>query len=272
MKRLNFRNLTSAAILLLSVFTLARVFICTACVDCIPWYCHAAWAFYTCLFLIYLGISVIMAFFPSSGFHFKEVYSGGNRKGKAISISFDDGPDPVLSPEILDVLKKHRVTAGFFLIGKKISGNEALVKRIYDEGHIIGNHSFSHTNLWDFMGSAKMVTDMENTASVIKVVTGKTIRYFRPPYGVINPMVAKAVRITGMHIVTWRFRSFDTTASSAEALLGKTLKGVSPGDILLFHDSCLLTAEILEKLIVSLQARGFEFVPLDELINLPAYE
>jgi peptidoglycan-N-acetylglucosamine deacetylase len=271
-KRLNFRNLSAVVIVLLSAFTLTRAFICTACADCIPWYCHTAWAFYVCLILFYLGISVTMAFFPSTGFHYPVVYSGGSRKGKAISLSFDDGPDPVLSPGILDVLKKYNVPAGFFLIGKKIHGNEALVKRIYEEGHIIGNHSFSHTNLWDFMSSVKMAAEIENTVSAARAVTGKTIRYFRPPYGVINPMVAKAVKETGMEMVTWRFRSFDTTASSAEALLGKALKKVRPGDILLFHDSCSLTAEILEKLIVSLQAGGLEFVPLDELINQPAYE
>ncbi|MEI8007798.1 MAG: polysaccharide deacetylase family protein [Bacteroidota bacterium] len=269
MKILNFRNLSAAVILLLSVFTIIRVFACT---DCIPWYFDEAWAFYTGLVLAYLGISVTMAFFPSSGFHYPMVISGGSRKVKSISLSFDDGPDAALSPGILDVLKKHKVRAGFFLIGKKINGNEALVKRIYEEGHIIGNHSYSHTNLWDLMSSGKMASEIEKTGSEIKAVTGKTIRYFRPPFGVINPMVAKAVKKTGMTVVTWRFRSFDTTASSSEALLGKALKKVTPGDILLFHDSCLLTAGILEKLIVSLQARGFAFVPLDELINLPAYE
>ena len=144
--------------------------------------------------LVYLGISVTMAFFPSSGFHYPLVYSGGSRKGKSVSLSFDDGPDPVLSPEILDVLKKYKVPAGFFLIGKKISGNEALVKRICEEGHIIGNHSFSHSNLWDFMSSEKMAADIEKTVSAIRDVTGKSPRYFRPPYGVINPMVNKAVK------------------------------------------------------------------------------
>jgi peptidoglycan-N-acetylglucosamine deacetylase len=259
-------------ILLFSAFTLTRVFICPACGDCITCYCHSAWVFYTCLILVYLGISVTMAFFPSSGFHYPLVYSGGSRKGKAVSLSFDDGPDPVLSPVILDVLKKHKVPAGFFLIGKKIVGNEALVKRIHEEGHIIGNHSFSHSNLWDFMSSEKMAADIEKTVSAIRDVTGKSARYFRPPYGVINPMVNKAVKKTGMFIVTWRFRSFDTTASSSDVLLKKTLKKVQAGDILLFHDSCKLTAEILEKLIVSLHERGLEFVPLDQLINLPAYE
>lgn len=272
MKRLNFRNLSAAVILLFSAFTLTSVFICPASAGCIPCYCHTAWAFYACLILIYVSISLTMAFFPSSGFHYPLVYSGGSRKGKAVALSFDDGPDPVLSPGILDVLKKYKVPAGFFLIGKKISGNKALVKRIHEEGHIIGNHSFSHTNLWDFMSSAKMSADIENTVAAIRDVTGKSARYFRPPYGVINPMVNRAVKKTGMFIVTWRFRSFDTTASSSEVLLEKAIRKVKPGDILLFHDSCMLTAEILEKLIVSLQERGLEFVPLDQLINLPAYE
>jgi len=213
-----------------------------------------------------------MAFFPSSGFHYHEVYSGGNRNGKSISLTFDDGPDPVLSPMILEVLKKYKIRAGFFLIGKRISGNEALVRQMSDYGHVIGNHSYSHTNLWDFRSSAKMAADMNKTSEAVKSVTGKKIHFFRPPFGVINPMVSGAVRKTGMKIVTWRFRSFDTTASSAEGLIEKTVKKVRPGDILLFHDSCRLTAGILEKLIVSLHERGLDFVPPDELLNLPAYE
>lgn len=222
--------------------------------------------------MIFLGISVLMSFFPSSGFHFQEAFSHGDRKASQISITFDDGPNEICTPGILDILAKYQVKAAFFVIGKNIDGNEHLLGRIVSEGHIIGNHSWAHSNFWDFLPSGKMAEDIERCNIRVETLTGRRMKFFRPPYGVINPMVAKAIQRTGMKAVVWSYRSFDTNARSGERLLERTLGRIRNGDVLLFHDTSRLTLGILEKIIVSLQERGFEFVSPDRLLNMQAYE
>ena len=213
-----------------------------------------------------------MAFFPSSGFHYRHVINHGPRNPGLITLSFDDGPDPELPPLILDILEKHKVKAAFFIIGRKIRGNEDIVQRMINDGHIIGNHSWAHTNLWDFYSSKQMIADIDKNIRETEIVTGKRMKLFRPPYGVINPMVARAIRKTGVKVITWSFRSFDTSSRNPVALLKKAQNKVKEGDILLFHDTSGITAEILENLIVTLQGKKYRFVPLDELINTPVYE
>ena len=126
-----------------------------------------------------------------------------------------------------------------------------------NDGHIIGNHSWAHTNLWDFYSSKRMAADIEKNISETENLTGKKMKLFRPPFGVINPMVAKAIRKTRVKVITWSFRSFDTTSSDTAELLKKTVTKVKPGDILLFHDTSGTTAGFLEKLIVTLQQRKY---------------
>jgi peptidoglycan-N-acetylglucosamine deacetylase len=224
------------------------------------------------LALLYPGILLAMAFFPSSGFYFRDVITHGNSAGNSIALSLDDGPDTELTPPILDILRKHGVPAAFFIIGRKIRGNENIIRRITNEGHLLGNHSWSHSRLWDFRSAGRMAEDIERNKKEIMMLTGKKMALFRPPFGVLNPLVAAAVRKTGVRVVAWSFRSFDTNAKSPEDLLQKTIAEVKAGDILLFHDTSRITAGILEKLIVSLQERNFRFVSLDELINTRVYE
>jgi len=212
-----------------------------------------------------------MAFFPASGYY-HAVLSHGDRNSKFLTLTFDDGPDPETTPLFLDILKKYNIKAAFFIIGNKIHGKDEILKRMLAEGHIIGNHSWSHTNFWDFYSSGKMAEDIVKNVVETEKITGKTIRLFRPPYGVINPMVAAAIRKTSVEAVTWSFRSFDTAARDPESLLARTIKKSKPGDIMLFHDSSMLTAGILEKIIVSLQERGFSFIPLENMLKLQAYE
>ena len=219
-----------------------------------------------------MAVTGSMAFFHSSGFHYKEVHFHGDRSKPLLSLTFDDGPSPATTPVVLDVLKKHKVKATFFIIGKNIGGNEEVLRRILGEGHLIGNHSWSHSVLWDFLPARRMAADLVKNIAETERITGKRMKLFRPPYGVINPMLARAIGRTGLNVIGWSFRSFDTTSGSAESLLSKTIIKVRPGDILLFHDSSELTAGILEKIIVSLQDTGFGFIPLDEMLKLQAYE
>jgi peptidoglycan/xylan/chitin deacetylase (PgdA/CDA1 family) len=252
-------NYRSSSILFLLVFLLFMI-------------CRLPWPVYPALLLVYMGITAGMAFFPASGYYYREVLTHGDRSKNFLSLTFDDGPDAQNTSFVLDILKKHNIKAVFFIIGKKIRGNEELLKRMVDEGHVIGNHTWSHTNLWDLYSSGRMADDIWRNILETERITGKRMKLFRPPYGVINPMVAKAIRKTAVKVVIWSFRSFDTSCGDPGLLLAKTLENARPGDVMLFHDNVGSTAGILEKIIVSLQKRGFSFIPLDEMLKLQTYE
>jgi peptidoglycan-N-acetylglucosamine deacetylase len=177
---------------------------------------------------------------------------------KQVALTFDDGPAEH-TEAILDILKKEQVKATFFLIGKNIQGREKLVQRMVQEGHGIGNHSFDHGFNFDWQSAAKMTLELTKTNEAIFEVTGQEVKLFRPPYGVTNPNLAKALQNTGLKSIGWSLRSMDTTAKDDAALLQKILKQVKARDIILLHDRCEITAKILPQLITALKQKEYRF-------------
>ena len=188
-----------------------------------------------------------------------------------MALSFDDGPAGSTS-QVLDILKENKVEAAFFCIGKKIPGNEALIKRMAAEGHIIGNHSFSHHPLFDFFSSGRMLKDMTEMNQKVKDITGLSPRFFRPPYGVTNPNLKKAVMLGGFISIGWSIRSYDTVIKNQPRLLNKILSALKPGAILLLHDTSETTVAILPELLKGIQQKGFQILRLDKMANLNPYD
>lgn len=182
-------------------------------------------------------------------------------RGKQIALTFDDGPAEH-TEAVLDILKKEQVPATFFIIGKNIKGKESTLLRMQAEGHIIGNHSFNHGFNFDWQSASKMGEEIEHTNTAIEALTGKEVTLFRPPYGVTNPNLGKALRYTGLKSIGWNLRTMDTVAKDNQQLLNKILTKVKAGDIILLHDRCAITAEILPELIATLKKRGFGFATL----------
>ena len=180
---------------------------------------------------------------------------------KCIALTFDDGPAGYTVP-ILDILKQENVPAAFFLIGKNIKGNEETIRRILAEGHTAGNHSFNHGFNFDWQSAAKMQEELQQTNAAIEAISGSPVTLFRPPYGVTNPNLAKAIRNSRMQSIGWSLRSMDTVAKDKNQLLDKILAKVQPGDIILLHDRCAVTAAVLPELITALKKRGFSFATL----------
>lgn len=183
-------------------------------------------------------------------------------KEKKICLTFDDGIHPQLTPRILDILKSYRIPAMFFVIGKNLSGHENILRRMQDEGHVIGNHSDQHTFWFDMQSADKMLQEIQTTNQAIERISGNVCRFFRPPYGVTNPNLAKAVRKSGLRSVGWNARSLDTTAKSKEELLQRLKKLSRPGSIVLLHDRCQVTADALTEYIDYCVAEGYTFVTL----------
>lgn len=219
----------------------------------------------------YLGLLVIASIKIRWNFYLRSVHTlpllkvkfdGGQlsvaQRGRQVSLTFDDGP-AAHTAEILDILKAENVPAAFFLIGKNIAGRESLVRRMQAEGHAIGGHSFTHGFHFDWQSAARMQEEIRATNRAIEDITGQAVTMFRPPYGVTNPNLARAVQGTGMRSIGWSLRSLDTVAENEARLLDRILKKVKPGDIILLHDRCAITRQILPQLIQGLKARGFGF-------------
>jgi peptidoglycan/xylan/chitin deacetylase (PgdA/CDA1 family) len=200
----------------------------------------------------------------------KTVCQGPLESG-AIAITFDDGPLAEYTPQVLDVLKKEGVKAAFFCIGQRIQGNEALLKRVVEEGHIVGNHSFSHHFWFDLFTKRKMVGDLRQADEAIENAVAKRPKFFRPPYGVINPNLKKAIESCGYYTIGWSVRSLDTVVGDKEKLMRRVTDQLKPGSIVLFHDDGKMTLEILPEFIQTARTKGLRIVPLDELIKLEPY-
>ena len=188
---------------------------------------------------------------------------------KRIAISFDDGPSEY-TPQILDILKEHNVQAIFFVVGRKIKGNESLLKRMHDEGHIIGNHSFSHHFWFDLFSTKKMFIELQKTENAIKDVISQKVNFFRPPYGVTNPMLAKAVAKKEYLSIGWSLKVYEKLVNNKmESHIKRELKF---GDIILFHDTQKNTADILKHFIETTNKNTYSIFRLDKLLNKAAYE
>jgi peptidoglycan/xylan/chitin deacetylase (PgdA/CDA1 family) len=195
----------------------------------------------------------------------------GDSNSNFVAITFDDGPEPRATQQILEILKSSNATATFFCIGKNVRDNPEVIRQINESGHLIGNHSFYHGSLFDLQPRWKMKSEIQNTNAVIAEATGKQPRFFRPPYGVINPMLASAIKKTRMINVGWSVRSFDTVIKDKNKLLERVTKKLKGGDIILFHDRCKQTIEILPELLAFITKSGLKVESLDKVIGEKAY-
>ncbi|MCK9219799.1 MAG: polysaccharide deacetylase family protein [Bacteroidales bacterium] len=262
-----FKRFTVIFFILLLVLNLWSFFACHQ-PDC--FLCSHLLLCYFLVFVIYFGVSVAMAFVPRSNFHYP-VISSGNTDQPWVSLTFDDGPNPEKTPFILEILKKYNLKATFFCPGKNIQANMELATRIHEEGHIIGNHSFSHSKWFDFIPAYKMKAELLKTDQLIRDVTGKSPLFFRPPYGVINPMVSKTLRKMHWEVICWNIWSMDTLNLNSSKTMNKIISLLKPGGIILVHDHTTFIQQNLEALIQNINRKGFMIVPLDQLLKMKAY-
>lgn len=225
---------------------------------------------YPAILLAYILMQAYGAFNASAQF-FLPVQTRGGSSEQVISITFDDGPVQGKTERVLDVLKKHDVSAAFFCIGHRSKENPEILKRIQDEGHLLGNHSFWHGKFFDLQSAGDIAGELTATDAVIHQYTGLRPRFFRPPYGVTNPMVAAAVRQKGYVTIGWSLRSFDTVIKDRTTLLERITRSVKGGDIVLFHDHSESMIQILPAFLQTVEDLGLKIVRIDELLKEKAY-
>jgi peptidoglycan/xylan/chitin deacetylase (PgdA/CDA1 family) len=227
--------------------------------------------------LVYAGIILALLLLLAWGskniqsdFYIKSV-NNGDRNTRHVALTFDDGPDAQVTPMILDVLKGYNVKAAFFIIGAKAELNPDLIKRIDREGHLIGSHSYSHHLFFDLFRSRRMEIEMIKTDNIIYSIIGKRMKLFRPPYGVTNPNLSKAINNLQYQSIGWSLKSNDTVIKDELKLLDNITSKLKNGDIILFHDNKPWNVRALENLIGYLIRNGYKVSRLDEFLTIHAY-
>lgn len=227
-----------------------------------------------CILVIVLSITVFMVWASASirsGVYVR-AFCGEKTDRKVVYLTFDDGPHPPETERVLDVLRERGARATFFLIGSKVSGNKAVLRRMLEEGHALGLHTYSHAGTFPLLSFDKMLADVNEGKRAVESVAGKKISLFRPPFGVTNPTIAKVVRTLRLQTVGWDVRSFDTMfyKSSEHSckqsghdwylpVVERIMKQVRPGSVILLHDRLDGASELLALLLDSLAASGYDF-------------
>lgn len=194
------------------------------------------------------------------------------RAGRRVALTFDDGPDPQRTSAVLDLLARQGVRATFFVVGARAEAHPELVRRMVAEGHVVGNHSYTHSWRFPLRSLGRTVEELRRTGEVLHRITGRQPRLFRPPFGVTNPTIARAVRRLGLDPVGWSIRSLDTMGQSPERVAARILRRLHPGAVILLHDRCAGSERLIGLLVEGLRSRGLEPVTLPELFDIEAYE
>lgn len=226
---------------------------------------------YFVLTLFYLAILVYGSYFITSNFYL-DVLCNIKTDRKEIAITFDDGPDLIATPKILSVLNEFNIEAAFFCVGNKVVDGKNVLQMMDIGGQVIGNHTFSHSNFFNFLSVKKTITELKETEECIFSAIGKRTKLFRPPFGVTNPTLRRAIKLLNYTVIGWSIRSFDSSSRNEMKILKRIKKKLKPGAIILFHDTTPNIAETIRKLILFINESGYKIIRLDKLLGIEAYE
>lgn len=216
------------------------------------------------LFIVFASLLIISAYAD-------DVIVNNSAASKKIAITFDDGPHPVHTEKILDILKKYNVKATFFVLGSNAARYPEIVKRTFDEGHELGNHTYNHVFI-NRISDEKLKEEISETDKVIFNITGARPIIFRPPGGAYNDRKVDVVSETGHKCILWSWwqDTRDWSCPPVDKVVNTVVSNLHDGDIVLFHDfnsGNTPTVEALEIIIPDLISKNYEFVSVSELIS-----
>ncbi|MFC5402175.1 polysaccharide deacetylase family protein [Cohnella soli] len=193
-------------------------------------------------------------------------------KEKLIALTFDDGPNPRTTPQILDLLAQNEAKATFFVVGKRMERFPDIVRREALEGHEVANHTYSHAYFTKGFSPKKLVEELQLTQAKIDDLTGKHCQWFRPPGGFYDDKVINTVRGQGYTVILWSWHqdTKDWLAPGTDRIVNKVLKNARNGDIVLMHDhvdGSVQTVQALRKILPELRKRGYKMVTVSELLQ-----
>jgi len=201
----------------------------------------------------------------------------GPRSGRRVALTFDDGPDPEVTPAVLDALAQHGGRATFFSIGRLLEEHPQLARRVVAEGHELGNHSWRHSRWQNLFGAEGHAREIERAERAIAAVTMSQARpLYRPPIGLKSPQLARVAYRSQLTLLAWSLHSHDTRRTDPERVVQHVLKKIQPGDIVLMHDGHdrpgrhrPICAQVVAPILQGLREKGLQCVTVSELLNLP---
>jgi peptidoglycan/xylan/chitin deacetylase (PgdA/CDA1 family) len=190
-----------------------------------------------------------------------------------IALTIDDGPDPVVTPQVLEVLERYGVRATFFVIGARAERYPELCREIVRRGHAIENHSQRHRHNFALLGLKGITKELQAAQETLTALTGQRPRFFRAPAGFRNPFLDPVLTRLGLQLVSWSVRGFDTRVSNADKVTNTLVAGLRPGAILLLHDGNAartragtpVILEVLPALLDAAVAENLRFVTLHQV-------
>ena len=216
-----------------------------------------------------LALTAVLMAYPVSALWESEE-AGAEAKSEAsseippkVALTFDDGPSSEYTPLLLDGLRERNVKASFFVIGSNIEkeGGEEIIRRIYEEGHLIGNHTWHHVDLSD-LSTEDAWKELEMTDSLIKAITGEETALVRPPFGEFPRSMEEPDKL----YVKWTVDSRDWVTKDTQEIVRKVVTDTEENDIILMHDCYETSVEAALQIIDTLSERGYEFVTVDRLL------
>jgi peptidoglycan/xylan/chitin deacetylase (PgdA/CDA1 family) len=223
------------------------------------------------------GAALVSAGYQSmapTGQWFGKAFHGLPRGSKQIALTFDDGPNDPHTLNLLEVLAKHNVRATFFLIGRFVCQRQDIVREIAKQGHVIGNHTFTHP-LLSLQSAARIRKEIGDCGRAITDAVGEHSTLFRPPWGARRPAVLRIVRQLGLEPIMWNVTGYDWNAPSTEYVEKKVTARIRGGDVVLLHDGSHAafgadrskTVEVIDRLIRRYEAEGREFVTIPKMMQ-----
>ena len=212
-------------------------------------------------------------FRPTSSVFFPTL-SHGARDRNEVALTFDDGPDPELTPRILDVLAGHGAQATFFVIGRHLEAHAAIGRRAVEEGHELGNHSWQHSYLQNFYSTSRYAADVQRASELIRQVSRADEEpLFRAPVGLKSPGLARVAQARRLRMIAWSLHSRDTFSRDPAATAARVLSHIRPGDIVLLHDGHEHRSgqrraglDALPSILTGLKQRGLRSVTVSRLL------
>ena len=207
---------------------------------------------------------------PYLGSNLSRLPDDAARRGE-VSLTFDDGPDPEVTPRVLDLLDQAGARASFFCIGRRVAAHPEIAQEIARRRHRVENHTWSHPNLFACYGPAAQRDQVDRAQETITEATGRRPAFFRSPAGFRNPFLDRELWAAGLSLAAWTRRGYDTLESDPARVAARLLRGLAPGDVLLLHDGSALSdggnrvaLDSLPRVLDGLAARGLRSVPLGE--------
>ena len=222
------------------------------------------WVYLVC-FLVF-SVVVIWGSFDIQLRYFVNSIIRKRTRIREVALTFDDGPTQY-TPQFLDLLKEKQIKATFFCIGKQIEKYPETFQRIISEGHSIGNHTYSHSNRTGFFSVSNMIDEIEKCDEVISGFGNIKTDLYRPPFGVTNPNIAKAITKTHKKSMGWNVRSLDTVIKDEKKILRRITKSLRKGSIILLHDTSEKTYSVLVDLLLFLERKKYSTFTVDSMIK-----